>query len=129
MKNAWPLLASVVLLGGMGNLAAQTPNGNTVIVGGTPIMRVRVAVAGYSPEQRAAQIQERLNQILAHGPIKPTDITVEPLGNEAVVQVKGKLLFTADWATARFNHATPMNLANQWAQHMRDVLPGLTSPK
>lgn len=128
--KTWPLFASCVLLAGA--VSAQTPstpNGNTVIVGGTPIMRVRVAVAGYSPEQRAAQIQERLNQLLAQGPIKPADITVEPLGNEAVVHVKGKLLFTADWATARFNHATPMTLANQWAQHMRDVLPGLTSPK
>ena len=85
--------------------------------------------AGYSPEQRASAIQERLNEILAHGPIRAADVTVAPLGAEAVVRVKGQLLFTADAATAKFNQATPLALANQWAQNMRTVLPGLTQPK
>jgi hypothetical protein len=102
---------------------------NAVFVGGTPIMRVRVPAGGFSPEQRAAAIQERVNEALSHGPIHASDITVEPSGNEAVVLVKGHLLFTADWATARFNEATPMDLANQWADHMRMVLPNLTAPK
>lgn len=111
---------------------AQTPgsaNGNAVFVGGTPIMRVRVGAAGYTPNQRARQIQERVNQLLGTGPILPTDIQVQPLGNEATVDVKGHLLFTADWATARFNHTTPMALAQGWAAHMRQVLPSLTKPK
>ena len=38
---------------------------------------------------------------------------MQPLGNEAVVRVKGQLLFTADWATARFNRTTPTLLA-EW---------------
>ena len=92
-------------------------------------MRVRIAAAGYSPEQRAAAIQERLNRILAHGPIHPSDITVAALGTDAVVRVKGRLLFTADRTTARFNQATPLELANMWADHMRSVLPGLTEAK
>ena len=108
----------------------QAPsNSNAVFVGGTPIMRVRVGAAGYSPVQRAEQYQLRLNQILASGPITPADVQVQPLGNEAVVKVKGQLLFTADWATARFNRTTPTLLANGWAAHMRQVLPGLTAPK
>lgn len=111
-------------------LPAQAPsNSNAVFVGGTPIMRVRIASGGYSPEQRAAQIQERVNKFLGQGPIRESDITVQPSGNEAVVLVKGQLLFTADWGTARFNHSTPMQLANMWADHMRGVLPGLTRPK
>jgi hypothetical protein len=51
------------------------------------------------------------------------------LGNEAVVLVKGQLLFTADWATARYNQSTPLQIANMWADHMRSVLPSLTQPK
>ena len=52
----------------------QAPASDTaVFVGGTPIMRVRVGAAGYSPTQRARQYQLRLNQILAQGPIRPTD--------------------------------------------------------
>ena len=46
-----------------------------------------------------------------------------------LVRVQGRLLFTADAATAKFNGATPMALANQWAQNMRAVLPSLTQPK
>lgn len=107
----------------------QGPNANAVLVGGTPIMRVRVASGGYSPEQRADQIQARVNKFLGQGPIRAGDITVRPAGSEATVQVKGQLLFTADWATARFNHSTPVQLANMWATHMRDILPGLTQPK
>ena len=128
MKNVLALGAALTLLAG--GAAAQTPsNANAVIVGGTPIMRVRVASGGYTPEQRASAIQERLNEILAHGPIRAADVTVAPLGAEAVVRVKGRLLFTADAATAKFNQATPLALANQWATHVRNVLPGLTQAK
>lgn len=120
-------LGLVLLAGGVGAQAASTAD--AVFIGGTPIMRVRVAAAGYSAEQRASAIREQLNRILAHGPILPSDITVSPLGAEAVVRVKGRLLFTADLVAARYNEATPLELANQWADHMRGVLPGLTQAK
>lgn len=128
MKSGWITMGMFFLLGTAA--WAQAPsNANAVFVGGTPIMRVRVGAAGYSPEQRAQQYQLRLNRILAHGPIRPADVQVQSLGNEATVKVKGRLLFTADWATARFNHTTPTALANGWADHMRQVLPDLTAPK
>jgi hypothetical protein len=128
VKTWTPAAIGLVLLTvGWGAQAAS--NANAVFIGGTPIMRVRVAAGGYSPEQRASAIQERLNRILAHGPIRSSDITIDPLGAEAVVRVKGRLLFTADMATARYNEATPMELANQWADHMRAVLPDLTHDK
>ena len=117
-------------VGGLqGTSAAGTASANAVFVGGTCIMRVQVATAGFSREQRAAAIQERVNQILGNGTVAPTDVTVEPAGNEATVNVKGKLLFTADWSTARYNHSTPTDLANTWADNMRRVLPSLTEPK
>ena len=122
-----PVIGLVLLTAGVGVQAASTAN--AVFIGGTPIMRVRVAAAGYSIQQRASAIQERLNRILAQGPILPSDITVSPLGAEAVVRVKGRLLFTADMTTARYNEATPLELANQWADHLRTVLPGLTQAK
>jgi|GEM_PF-1548500 len=130
--KTWVLPVTVIsviglLTAGLGAQAAS--NANAVFIGGTPIMRVRVAAAGYSPEQRAAAIQERLNQILAHGPISATDITTSMQGAEAVVRVKGRLLFTADTATAHYNQATPLVLANQWAAHLRGVLPDLTRAK
>jgi len=129
MKTITALLTAVTALVPAAMSMAEPSTSNAVFVGGTPIMRVRVAAAGFTPDQRASEIQQRVNDALSHGPIQPEDITVEPSGNEAVVLVKGHLLFTADWATARFNNATPMNLADQWADHMRMVLPSLTAPK
>jgi len=122
-----PAIGMLLLTGGLAAQAAS--NDNAVFIGGTPIMRVRVAAAGYSPKQRATAIQARLNHILAQGPVEPSDITVNAEGAEAVVRVKGRLLFTADMATARCNQATPLELANMWAEHMRAVLPGLTQAK
>jgi hypothetical protein len=129
MKVMTPFLAALTALAPAALSMAEPATSNAVFVGGTPIMRVRVAAAGYTPEQRASEIQLRVNEALSHGPVQASDITVEPSGSEAVVLVKGHLLFTADWATARFNDATPMDLANQWADHMRMVLPALTAPK
>lgn len=123
-------VCAAVTIGGMhhqGGPAHATDN--QVFVGGTVIMRVQVGSVGATPAQRASLIQERVNLLLGNGSIRPDDITVQPLGNEATVQVKGKLLFTADWATARYNHTTPTSLANTWADNMRRVLPGLTLPK
>lgn len=129
MKSIYAIGAALAVLG-TAAMADAPSTANAVFVGGTPIMRVRVAAGGYSADQRAAHIQNRVNSILGHGPIAPSDITVEPAeGGEYTVDVKGRLLFTADWATARFNDATPYDLANQWAANMRQVLPSLTEPK
>lgn len=121
--------AALTLSGNVPVAQAAAPSDNAVFVGGTMIMRVRVAGGGYSPEQRAAQIQERVNLMVGRGPIRASDIVVQARGSEAVVLAKGDLLFTADWATARFNRTTPYLLAEQWAARMQEVLPGLTQPK
>lgn len=114
-----------------GNPAVQPPpsgpdTANLVFVGGTPIYRVRVAGGGLSIAQRAEKIQDRVNTVLGIGPIRPSDITVGPVGDEEAVYVKGKLILTADLATAKYNHSSPGQLANIWAQNLRNILPGLT---
>ncbi len=109
--------------------AYQTESDNEVYVGGTPIMRVRVASGGMSTAERATQIQARVNKFLGIGPIRESDIIARMVGGEALVLVKGQTLFTADKATARFNRMTPIQLAQAWAARMRAVLPGLTQPK
>lgn len=125
---AGAVLGTAALLADAGAAARAAATSNEVFVGGTVILRVREAAGGFSPEQRAASIQERVNRLLGTGPIQPSDVTVEPMGSEAVVRVKGQLLFTADQQTAKLNQSTPMELANTWADHMRQVLPSLTRP-
>ena len=129
MKLSGVLAAAGLILSAGGAAYAQMPTSNAVFIGGTPIMRVYAASSGYTPHQRAAAVQERLNQVLAEGPIHPTDITVSPMGNAAAVRVKGHLMFTATPADASRNHVTPMIVASQLAARMRTVLPGLTQAK
>ena len=107
--------------------ASSKHSSNSVFVGGTPIMRVRFASSGYTPEQRAAAIQERVNRLLSDGPIRPGDVTVRDVDpTDSAVYVKGELLFTADGATAHANQTDPHSLAEKWAATMRSVLPSLT---
>ena len=128
-RNRVPLTALAALLVLPAAWGYQAESENEVYVGGTPIMRVRVASGGMSTSERATQIQARVNKFLGIGPIRPGDIVAQRHGNEAVVLVKGQTLFTADWATAKYNRTTPMLLAETWAEKMRAVLPGLTQPK
>jgi len=103
-------------------------SGNTVYVGGTPILRVRFSSAGFTPQERAAQIQQRVNALMDGGPIHPEDIYVQDYDAlDSGIYVKGHLLFMADSATARFNQTTAHDLAVNWAANMRRMLPKLTS--
>ena len=112
-----------------GSVFAQAPSdANAVFVGGTSIMRVTAASGGYSPQQRATAIQERLNRILALAPLHPSDVTVTK-DMPPTVRVKGHLFFTADQASAQADHVTPVALANQVASRLRTVLPSLTKAK
>jgi len=109
--------------------ASSADSHTSVFVGGTSIMRVRFASGGFTAEQRARSIQERVNRMLGQGPIDPSDITVAQVDpTDAAVYVKGQLLFTADKATANFNSSTPIDLAQSWASTMRRLLPDLTKP-
>ena len=128
-KSHVPLAALAALIVLPAAWGRQAESDNEVYVGGTPIMRVRVASGGMSTSERATQIQARVNKFLGMGPIRTADIQAVMEGGEAVVQVKGQTLFTADRATAKYNRTTPMQLAEIWAGRMRAVLPGLTQPK
>ena len=99
------------------------------IIGGTLIHNVRTTWAGRSPEQRAAQVQQRLNTALGQGPIHPKDITVGQRQGDWCVLFRGKRFLTADPLTARQDHTSPEALANTWAAHLRTVLPDLTRNK
>jgi hypothetical protein len=126
MKSIMAFCATLAIVSACAPVWGDSLQSNRVFIGGTPIIRVQTSAGGYSPVDRASRIQERLNDILATGPIAQSDVVVVPFGDEAVVEVKGQLLFTADKETARYNDSTPMALANIWAHHMRQVLPALT---
>lgn len=112
--------------------AAPKPANDTsaeVIIGGTLIHTVRTPWGGKSAKQRATQVQQRLNLMLAQGPMTPTDFTVGQMEGDWCVLFRGKRFLTADPASAQANHCSPEVLAGQWAAHLDKVLPELTRPK
>jgi hypothetical protein len=94
-----------------------------VNVGGEHVLTVRFPVNGMSIKDRADAITDRLVRILSDPNLKPSDITVQPSGKDAVIMVKDKLLVTVDAQTAHFNQTKPLALAEFWAAHLRVVLP------
>ena len=123
-------LVGLLTLAGAG-LAAKggaTDTSNLVFVGGTPILRIRTGWVGKSAQQRAQEVQLRLNHALSVGPVKPSDITVGQIQSDWVVLFQGKRFLTADAQSAHLEHSAPQALAERWAARMRQVLPELTRP-
>ena len=106
----------------------SVPSARQVIVGGVLFLTVRDAWGGLTPEQRATQVQERINEALSQGPIHVHDITVAKVDGDWIVELKGKRLYTADYDTAKLDDTAPQALANQWAAFLQSTLPGLTAP-
>lgn len=105
-----------------GSVARADGQGD-VNVGGEHILTVRFPANGMSIKDRADAITERLVRILSDPNLKPSDITTQPSGKDAVIMVKDKLLVTVDAQTAHFNQTKPLALAQAWAAHLRVVLP------
>jgi hypothetical protein len=126
MKLGLPL--AIAALAASMAVWADTPTTTKVYAAGTPVMTVRAAAGGYTPAERADHIQNRLNYILGLAPIFPSDIEVVPSGQDVLVTVKNRLLFTADPDAAKANDSTPLDLANTWAVELKRILPTLTRP-
>ena len=99
------------------------------IIGGTLIHNVRTAWAGRSPQQRADQVQQRLNVALAQAPIHPKTSRSAQVQGDWCVLFRGRRFLTADPLTAKQDHSNPQALAAKWARHLRHVLPDLTKAK
>ena len=128
-RNAPVLLNAFAFL----SLAALTPAAAhaapaQVVVGGTLIHTIRTSWAGHSPQQRADEVQQRLNAALGQAPIYPKDITVAKMQDDWCVLFRGRRLLTADALAAKQQHTDPATLADQWAARLRQVLPDLTRP-
>lgn len=118
-----------VLLGLLPLACAHADTHNEAIIGGALIHSVRTTSDGLSPDQRAAVIQQRVNQALAQGPLHASDFTIGQLDGDWCVLFRGKRFLTVDQATAHQEHSDPKALAEKWAKHLQQVLPPLTSPK
>jgi hypothetical protein len=105
--------------------AYQVPPG-TVTYSGQTLMRIRTAAGGYTAEQRAAAVQDRLQVILSTENLTPEDVVVKQTRRyqDASIYVRDRLLITVDKKLAQANgNNEPGALAAQWAERMRTILP------
>lgn len=128
---SWNALAVLSLTALMPAVATAAPARKEaqVVVGGTLIHVIRTSWAGHTPQQRADEVQQRLNVALAQGPITPKDITTGQVKDDWCVLFRGRRLLTADALAAKQQHSDPATLADQWAVRLRQVLPDLTRPQ
>ncbi len=139
--------AALLLLGTLGPLHAQsggdlaTPSvmrkpleaGEAdLILGGYPVLRLRGAAGGLSPDQRVAAITDRLTPLLGSPNILPDDVQIflpDPksrVNRYPVIYVLGRKIVTVDPATAKTipgGPKTPLQVANDWSARLQQVLP------
>jgi hypothetical protein len=99
---------------------------NTVTYSGQILMRIRTGAGGYTAEQRAEAVQDRLQAILSTENLSPDDIVVKQSRpyQDANIYVRDRLLITVDRKLAQANgNNDPGALAAQWAARMRAILP------
>ena len=111
------------------SMALKDDGVGTVTYSGKVLMRIRTGAGGYTAEQRAEAIQDRLNPILSLPNLTPDDITVKQTRpyQDANIYVRDRLLITVDQKLAQANgNNDPGTLAAQWASRMRAILPRLS---
>lgn len=112
--------------GGLASASSYEMERQTITYSGQILFRIRTGVAGYTAEQRADAVRERLGPILAMHNLVPKNVTVQqekPYG-DANIYVRDRLLITVDKSLAQANgNNDPGDLARQWADRMRSILP------
>lgn len=79
-------------------------------------------------QERSDDVYDRLRNILNNPRLKGSDIQVKPLGNYgAKIIANGTLIVPIGAREAQAHGSTIMALAEEWAMHLRKVLPLLRS--
>lgn len=98
-----------------------------VLVDGQVVFRVRTDAGGFTAEQRAAQVADRLNDALQAG-AGPQDVRATTVAGNQVVMARDMLIITADTAEAAANGLTPEQLAREWQGNLVVALGGERPP-
>ena len=87
------------------------------------LLRIRTAAGGYSSEQRAVIVADRLQQMVTAG-LQPGQVHAGMMAGSTVVMAGDQLIVTADREHARLNATAPGNLAISWAENIANALGG-----
>jgi hypothetical protein len=107
------------------NVAVRVPTGPQVVVKNRILMSIPAGADGLTPEERADVVRRRLGPILALPDIVPEDVEVRQreLGQTAAIYVRGLPLISVDQALAEAHSMTTEELAQTWADRLREALP------
>ncbi len=98
-----------------------------VVINGDVVLRMRAAAGGYTPEQRADIIRERLRMLVDAG-IEPSGIYAGMMRSFPAVMAGDALIITADADHARMNRSSQAKLAEEWAANIAGALGGAPGP-
>ncbi|MBB6053525.1 hypothetical protein [Armatimonas rosea] len=77
-------------------------------------------------QERSNDVYDRIRTILNNPRFKASDIQVKPLGDYgAKIVANGQLIVPIGNAEAEAHGSTHMALAEEWAKHLREVMPKL----
>lgn len=122
------LLLIVFLLAAVGSLFAQDGSEYYIMMANSLLLRIRCSASGYSAQERANAIQNRVNDLIIPGGIDLDTVQVRTTGNTTAIYADGRLLVTVCECDARINHTTVEKLANQWAARFKSIYPKIIPP-
>lgn len=106
--------------------ADGTQSPGLLTLGGDTILTLRSSAGGMSPQERVDAIDGRISDLLGIPNIKPADVVLyTPPGKPPVIYALGRHLITVDSATAKAagDGKSPLQLAEEWAKNLQQVLP------
>ncbi len=123
------LLLILCIVGGIGCTGAAsaqatlpvTASQATVAIAGRPVLRIRTSLGGVPPEQRAAIVAGRLQELLARG-VPPRRIVSRKAGKNAELLYGPTLLLTVTPQEARAQNSSAASLAALWGHRLRALL-------
>ena len=124
-RNKFKLLAATVGVASMTSTAAFAGfnQGDSVTFNGQPIFKIDSPAEGFSPEHRAWQAQDALDNalFLSQNP-GPESVEVVHENGAFVLKLGGRYIATADEGTAKAEGLSSETLAYKWSDSLKDAL-------
>ena len=94
-----------------------------IAVGGVWICRITHAASGFTPDQRAVEVNKRITEVLSTPQFRlGAVVSVHPAGGSTLVLVGDKLVFTVAPEDVVGTPNTTVQLARDWAKRLAEGL-------
>jgi hypothetical protein len=123
-KHIKVLAATIGLIASTTSAAfAGFNNGDAVTMNGQDIFHIKGSAEGFSPDRRAWQAQDALdNALFVSNNRTAAAVNVARVNGAYVLQLDGHYIATADESSAQAEGIAPQALANSWADSLRTAL-------